>query len=128
MLNQKIRTAGAVPAEDELQAMARNLYGELLAELCTQQRATPYDAEAHSAANLAFVDYYQRLTSLGGHMSLLPAEERRLAAELGWDEQRIADLRTIIRLREERGITQIQPQTLDRELLRRGYEPTDRLR
>lgn len=128
MLNEKIRTAGAIPAEDELQAMARNLYGELLAQLCTQQRATPYDAEAHSAANLAFVDYYQRLTNLGGHMSLLPAEERRLAAELGWDEQRIADLRTIIRLREERGVTQIQPHALDRELLERGYEPNDRLR
>ena len=128
MLNEKIRTVGAVPAEDDLQAMARSLYEELLADLCSQQRAAPYDAEAHSAANLAFVDYYQRLTSLGGHMSLLPDEELRLATELGWDEQRLADLRAIIRLREEKGITQLQPQALDQELRRRGYEPNDRLR
>lgn len=128
MLNEKIRAVGAVPAEDELQAMARSLYEELLADLCSQQRAAPCDAEMHSAANLAFVDYYQRLTNLGGHMSLLPAEELRLATELGWDEQRLADLRAIIRLREEKGITQLQPQALDRELRLRGYEPTDRLR
>ena len=35
-------------------------------------------AEFHSAANLAFVDYFERLTRLGGHMSLLPAEQRQL--------------------------------------------------
>ena len=48
----------------------------------------------------SFVDYFQRLTLQGGHMSFLPDERRKLEAE-GWDAQRIADLQTIIAILRE---------------------------
>ncbi|MEJ8630225.1 hypothetical protein P0F65_10930 [Sphingomonas sp. I4] len=69
--------------EQELQAIAKAMYEERLAEVCTLQRSTPYDVETHSAANLAFVDYFERLKNQGGHMSFLPAEERKLEAGAG---------------------------------------------
>lgn len=74
--------------EQELQAIAKAMYEERLAEVCTLQRSTPYDVETHSAANLAFVDYFERLKNQGGRMSFLPSEERKLQAE-GWSAQRI---------------------------------------
>ncbi|KTT72289.1 hypothetical protein NS319_04620 [Sphingomonas sanguinis] len=64
--------------EQELQAIAKAMYEERLAEVCTLQRSTPYDVETHSAVNLAFVDYFERLKNQGGRMSFLPAEERKL--------------------------------------------------
>jgi hypothetical protein len=57
MLNESFARWGGVPAEGGLQAMAPSLHEELLADFCSQQRTAPYDAEAHSAAKLAFVDY-----------------------------------------------------------------------
>jgi len=127
MLNQRIRTADAAPAEEDLQAIAKAAYSELLAELCNDQRSAPGEAEYHSASNLAFADYYQRLANLGGHTSLLEAEERRLA-EQGWNEQRIGDLRTIIKLREDKGYTRLTDDLIDAKLRSLGYEPNDRLR
>lgn len=41
--------------EGELQAIAKAMYEERLAELCTEQRAVPGSAEFLSAANRAFV-------------------------------------------------------------------------
>ncbi len=35
--------------EQELQAIAKAMYEERLAEVCTLQRSTPYDVEDHSA-------------------------------------------------------------------------------
>lgn len=91
MLNQY--AAERTPTEAELQAIARAAYEKLLSEICQDQRSTPHHAELHSATNLAFADYYQRLANNGGHASLLPEEERRLSEEEGWDPQRIEDLR-----------------------------------
>jgi hypothetical protein len=51
--------------EQELQAIAKAMYEERLAEVCTLQRSTPYDVEDHSAANLAFIDYFERLKNQG---------------------------------------------------------------
>lgn len=65
-------------SERELQAIAKAMYEERLAEVCTLQRSTPYNAESHSVANLAFIDYLQRLKDNGGHMSFLPGEQRKL--------------------------------------------------
>lgn len=69
--------------EQELQAIAKAMYEERLVEVCTVQRSTPYDVQTHSAANLALIDYFERLKNLGGRLSFLPAEERKLEAE-GW--------------------------------------------
>jgi integrase len=127
MLNSRITAAAAKPTEEELQALAKAAYDELLAQLCTEQRSTPYYAEHHTATNLACADYYDRLAGNGGHMSLLPEEERKLAAQ-GWSQQRIADLRTIVQLRENENITRFQPGSIDAKLRAIGFEPTDELR
>lgn len=116
------------PTEAELQAIAKAAYEKLLSELCQDQRATPHHAELHSATNLAFADYYQRLSNNGGHASLLPAEERRLSEEEGWDPQRIEDLRSIINLREEKNATRFQPAYFDALLNEHGFVPTEMLR
>lgn len=113
--------------EQELQAIAKAMYEERLAEVCTLQRSTPYDVENHSAANLALVDYFERLKNQGGHMSFLPGEERKLEAE-GWSAQRIVDLRRIIAMREERGIDPIRQEEIDRHLAAAGFAVDDRLR
>ncbi|MFD1035487.1 hypothetical protein ACFQ15_12550 [Sphingomonas hankookensis] len=126
MLNEHVR-ANRELTERELQAIAKAMYEERLAEVCTEQRATPYDAEHHSAANRAFVDYFQRLTLQGGHMSFLPDERRKLEAE-GWDAQRIADLQTIIALRENKGVSPIRRDEIDRPLAAAGFAIDDRLR
>lgn len=115
------------PPRRTCRPIAKAAYGELLAELCTDQRSSPIEAEYHSASNLAFADYYQRLADNGGHLSLLDEEECRLA-EQGWDEQRIADLRTIIKLREDDGCTRLRDELIDAKLWALGYEPNDRLR
>ncbi|KTT98674.1 hypothetical protein SB4_10505 [Sphingomonas sanguinis] len=112
--------------EQELQAIAKAMYEERLAEVCTLQRSTPYDVEHHSAANLAFIDYFERLKNQGGRMSFLPAEERKLEAE-GWSAQRIADLRRIIVMREECGIDPIRQEEIDRHLAAAGFAVDDRL-
>lgn len=127
MLEKKIRAA-ASPTESEMQAMGRALYEELLSDLCTKQRASPYDADTHSMANLAYADYFDRMAQLGGRASLLPEEEKRLMAERGWDQQRIADLRCLIGVHDERGFPLIKPDSLDRQLYAFGYAPDDRLR
>ncbi len=91
------------------------------------QRSTPYDVETTRPANLAFIDYFERLKNQGGHMSFLPGEERKLEAE-GWRAQRIADLRSIIAMREERGVSLIRPDEIDRHLAAAGFAVDDRLR
>lgn len=60
-------------------------------------------------------------------MSLLPGDERTLEAE-GWSAQRIADLRSIIAMREERGVSLIRPDEVDRYLAAAGFAVDDRLR
>ena len=50
MLNERVR-ANRELTERELQAIAKAMYEERLAEVSTEQRATPYDAEqAHRSA------------------------------------------------------------------------------
>ncbi|RYY29334.1 MAG: hypothetical protein EOP62_00390 [Sphingomonadales bacterium] len=127
MLNERARAGEPIPTEGELQAIAKAMYEELLAKICADQRATPYHSDLHSAANNGYIDYFQRLTGLGGHLSFLPAEGQRLEAQ-GWDAQRIADLRYIIRLREEMGLSPIKREDIDRHLERAGFRPDDQLR
>ncbi|WP_156377357.1 MULTISPECIES: hypothetical protein [unclassified Sphingopyxis] len=91
MLNQY--AAERAPTEAELRAIARAAYEKLLSEICRDQRSTPHHVELNSATNLAFADYYQHLSNNRGHTSLLPAEERRLSEEEGWDPQRVEYLR-----------------------------------
>lgn len=126
MLNDRIRASRDL-TESELLAIAKKMYEERLAEVCTEQRATPGDAEYHSATNRAFVDYFERLTSRGGHMSFLPDEKRQFEAK-GWDAQRVADLRTIIALRENKGVSPIRKEEIDRHLAAAGFAIDDQAR
>ncbi|MBC7830856.1 MAG: hypothetical protein H7Y62_02435, partial [Hyphomicrobium sp.] len=127
MLNRTIELAATKPTEAQLQSIAKAENEQLLAELCTEQRSSPYHAESHSAANLTLVDYYDRLARNGGHMSLLRQEERQLAAR-GWDERRIADLSHIVKKREDEGITRLRDEVIDARLRAAGLEPTDEAR
>ena len=114
------------PTEEELQAVARAAYEEVLTDLCTAQRSQPYHAEHHSAVNHACADYYDRLIRNGGHMSFMPEEERKLSVE-GWSQQRIADLRNIVQLRENENITRFSDESIDPKLRAIGFEPNDEL-
>lgn len=127
MLNRRVELSTPKPTEAQLQAIARAAFDELLGELCNEQRSSPYYADLHSAGNLALADYYGRLTRNGGHMSLLGQEEQRLA-DGGWDEQRIADLRHIVKLREDEGVTRLRDDLIDVRLRAVGLEPTDEAR
>ena len=129
MLDQKARMADSRPTQQELQAIAKAADGELLSDLCTEQRSSPSMSSLHSVNNRALVDYYQRLANLGGHASLLPNEESRLREEDGWDEVRLEDLRTIIQLREQEGKTRFdhgnRPPSARAGLSAHGYAPLD---
>ncbi len=126
MLDRKVKAATSI-TERELQAIAKAMYEERLSEVCTDQRSTPYHAALHSAANLAFIDYFERLMRLGGHMSFLPAEQRQLEDD-GWDPQRIADLKAIIAMREDRSISPIRRAEIDHHLAAAGLPVDDRSR
>lgn len=126
MLEQEARRKTDI-TERELQAIAKAMYDERLGEICTLQRSTPYNAESHSVANLAFIDYFQRLKDNGGRMSFLPGEQRKLE-DAGWSSQRIDDLRSIIAMREERNISPIRPAEIDRHLAAAGFAVDDKLR
>jgi hypothetical protein len=127
MLYQRILKDGSRLTEDDLRAMAKQAYDELLVELCTSQRSTPYEAGMHSASNLALMDYYQRLAFQGGRMSFLPAEEQQLV-QAGWEAQRIADLRTIIQMIEDGHETKLNQGYIESLLLRHGFAPDVRTR
>lgn len=126
MLEQEIRENSEV-TEGELRAIAKEMYHARLLEVCTMQRAEPSLAELHSATNLAFIVYFERLKSLGGHASFSSAEERSWL-ERGCDPQRIADLKTIIAMRENKGVSPIRREEIDHHLTRAGFTPDDKLR
>lgn len=64
--------------ESEIQRIVRAMYEERFVELCHLQREAPGDAEYHSAANLAFADYFERQAQHGGNLSFLPGESEAL--------------------------------------------------
>lgn len=125
MLNERIAQRDLT--EGELRTILHDMYEALLTRLCDEQRASPGDAQLLSDTNHGFLDYFERLTSLGGHASLLPDEVRRLQSS-GWDDRRIADLRCIIDMRADRGISPIRHAEIDQHLRRAGLVPDDRLR
>jgi hypothetical protein len=55
------RRADERPSEAELQAIAKAEFQNQLARYCDMQREHPRHKAMHSAANLAYADYYQRM-------------------------------------------------------------------
>lgn len=127
MLEQRIRAAGERPTEADLQTIAKNIYEELLSELCTRQRSRPFEADLFSGVNFTMADYFQRAADLGGHASLSQPEiDARLDA--GWSQERINNLAAAIRAREEEAVEAIPVERIDRQLRVLGFAPNDELR
>lgn len=126
MLDQRSRDERG-PTESELKAIAKDAYERLLAELCREQRSTPYHASQFSMSNLALANYYQTLADNGGHSSMLLEEEQRLA-EAGWNAQQIEDQKVIIKLRQDEDLTRFQPDYLDGLLRDHSFIPNAMLR
>ena len=68
------------PSEAELQAIAKAEFQNQLARYCDQQREHPRHRAMHSAANLAYADYYQRMIDTGGRPGFATGEEAELLA------------------------------------------------
>lgn len=126
MLNDHVREADQMPTEAEIQAMARSIYEKVLAQTCAQQREEPGLADLHAVGNLAYIDFYHRMTRHGGHMTLLPGEEARLRGE-GWDDDRVNDLRGTITLYED-GKSPLRDADIDHALTSAGFPQDERLR
>lgn len=127
MMEARIRKAAdSRPTEEELQAIARDAYQEMLARLCDDQRAYPHHAAEHSIANRTWADYYDRLARNGGHIPLV-ADEGRMLAMMGWDNSRIEGLRFAIE-HVLAGNPPISRRFIDHRLLEHGFEPHNGLR
>lgn len=107
--------------ESELRHIAAAMYEEELQRVCDDQRCSPALSELHSTANLAYIDYFQRLTELGGQMSFLPAEEKS-KQDAGWSRQRIDDLKSVIANQEVNGESPLRQKDIDRYLEANEFE------
>lgn len=91
----------ARPTEAELQAIAKRVYGERLAQFNDELRLCPHEAPAISAANRGHADFYQQApdrVSLGssegsGGSRAAGRSARRRRARLGASRGRATDLR-----------------------------------
>ena len=127
MMEARIRKAAdARPTEEELQAIARDAYQEMLSRLCDDHRAYPHHAAEHSIANRTWADYYDRLARNGGHVPMMDDEDRMLGM-LGWDHSRIEGLRVAIE-HVLAGNPPISRRFVDHRLREYGFEPHNGLR
>ncbi len=126
MLEQRITKAvDARPTEDELEAMARDAYQEILAHICGRQRREPFLASEHSKANSLWADYYDRLAWNGGHIPFVSGEEEMLE-KAGWSSARIDALRSAIDIALDDN--PISRRLIDIRLREYGYQPHNGLR
>ncbi len=113
--------------EQELQAIAKAMYEERLAEVC----APCSDRRRTMSRTLGRQSGLHRLfrapEEQGGHMSFLPGEERKLEAE-GWRAQRIAICAQSLRCARSAVVSLIRPDEIDRHLAAAGFAVDDRLR
>ena len=89
------RRADERPSEAELQAIAKAEFQNQLAHYCNMQRKHPQHRIWHSAMNLAYADYYQRMIDTGGRPEFSEGEEAALLAS-GWAFQRLERLKLLI--------------------------------
>jgi hypothetical protein len=122
MLNARLKAPDARPTEDELQAIAKAAYGELLARICDDQRASPHERAMHSLSNKAHADYYAQLVENGGQVDLLPDEDRMLAMR-GLDCDRNGRLRVLVQETLE-GRDPVKDRFINQGLREFGYRPT----
>jgi hypothetical protein len=125
MLEQRIRAAGKRPTEADLQKIKKNIYEELLSELCTRlaavrggpvQRGQLHDGRLFSAP-----------CGSRWHASLSqPETDARLDA--GWSQELINNLAAAVRAGEEEDVEAIPIERIDRQLAALGSVPSDELR
>lgn len=106
--------------EAELRRIAAAMYEEKLQEVCDDQRSTAMLGELHSIANLAYIDFFQRMTELGGRMSFLPSE-KKAKEDAGWDQQRVEDLKAVIQKDEVKGLSPLRKEDIVRHLKSGGF-------
>jgi hypothetical protein len=83
------------PSEAELQAIAKAEFQNQLARYCDMQRQHPQHRAMHSAMNLAYADYYQRMIETGSQPAFRPGEEAALLAS-GWELERLERLKLLM--------------------------------
>lgn len=110
------------PSEAELQAFAKAEFQNQLARYCDMQRQHPQHRAMHTATNLAYADYYQRMIDTGGQPSFAPGEEAELLAS-GWALERLERLNVVIEQHHEVGQPAIKHSTLACHLRSLGFEP-----
>ncbi|HEY0411691.1 MAG TPA: hypothetical protein VGD66_00945 [Allosphingosinicella sp.] len=110
------------PSEAELQAIAKAEFQNQLARYCDQQREHPRQRAMHSAANLAYADYYQRLIDTGGRPEFGPGEEAALLAS-GYPLERLERLKIVIERHHGGGQPAIKHSTMALHLRGLGFEP-----
>jgi integrase len=110
------------PSEAELQAIAKAEFQNQLARFCDQQREHPAHRPMHSAMNLPYADYYQRMMDTGGRPEFAEGEEAALLAP-GWSLQRLERLKLLIEQHHEVGQPAIKHSTMAFHLRGLGFEP-----
>jgi integrase len=111
------------PSEAELQAIAKAEFQNQLARYCDMQREHPRHRAMHSAANLAYADYYQRMIDTGGRPGFATGEEAELLAA-GYPVERLERLKVLIAQHHSGGQPAIKPSTCAFHLRRLGFEPS----
>ena len=115
------RRADERPSEAELQAIAKAEFQNQLARYCDMQREHPQHRAMHSAANLAYADYYQRMIDTGGRPEFAPDEAGLLAS--GHPLERLERLKIVIEQHHGGGQPAIKQNTLAYHLRTIGFEP-----
>jgi integrase len=110
------------PSEAELQAIAKAEFQNQLARYCDMQREHPRHRAMHSAANLAYADYYQRMIDTGGKPQFASSEETALLAE-GYPLERLERLKIVIEQHHGGGQPAIKHSTMAFHLRALGFEP-----
>ncbi len=110
------------PSEAELQAIAKAEFQNQLARYCDMQREHPRHRAMHSAANLAYADYYQRMIDTGGRPEFADEEEAALLAS-GYPLERLERLKIVIAQHHGGGQPAIKHSTMAIHLRALGFEP-----
>lgn len=116
------RRADERPSEAELQAIAKAEFQNQLARYCDMQREHPQHRAMHSAANLAYADYYQRMMDTGGRPEFAPGEEAGLLAS-DYPLERLERLKIVVEQHHGGGQPAIKQNTLVYHLRTLGFEP-----